>query len=177
MASTSGRNARWRVTRAGRAAGHCAGAPTGHSAAKPRTQEPPMTEDLPARIARLERRVEIEDLVARYTLHAAAADAEPLAATFAPDGTFHSSTGVIQGRPALVAFFREVLWPGATVPIAGPLHLTFDSPTTGRLRCLMATNFHNDRQGGFCGFYDDDLVKIGDEWLFASRKFTFYHRA
>jgi hypothetical protein len=41
----------------------------------------------------------------------------------------------------------------------------------------MATTFYDGRPGGFCGHYDDELVKQDGEWRFASRNYTFYHQA
>lgn len=136
-----------------------------------------MQEDLSQRIARLEDRAAIEELVALYTLHAAAADAGKLARLFTEEGIFHAVAGdAPQGHDALTAYFRKSLAPGKTVPIAGQLHVELDGDKA-RLKCLMATTFFDGRQGGFCGHYDDELRKVDGAWKFASRKYTFYHFA
>jgi hypothetical protein len=136
-----------------------------------------MDEELSRRIAMLEDRAAIDDLVARYTLYAAAGMAAELAALFAEDGVFHAHFGPVRGRAALTEFFSQSLTPGKTVPIAGPLHLRFENGEQARLQCLMTTTFYDGRAGGFCGHYDDELVKQDGEWRFASRNYTFYHQA
>ena len=134
-----------------------------------------MSEDLASRVARLEARAEIEELVARYTLHAAAAEVEALAGLFTVDGVFHARSGSVRGQAPLVEFFARSLNPGTTVPIAGQIHVRFASAERATLKCLMATTFSDGKPGGFCGHYDDELEREGGEWKFASRNFTFYH--
>jgi hypothetical protein len=136
-----------------------------------------MSDELSQRMTRLEDRAAIEDLVARYTLYAAAGRATELAALFAEDGVFHAHSGAIRGHAALCEFFAASLVPGKTVPIAGPLHVRFEDGGRARLQCLMATTFYDGRAGGFCGHYDDELVKRDGEWRFVSRNYTFYHQA
>lgn len=136
-----------------------------------------MTDDVTARLARLEARAEIADLVARYTLHAAAGEAVELASLFTKDGAFRSASGEIRGRDALANSLSGSLTPGKTVPIAGQLHITFDGEDRARLKCLMASTFHGGKPGGFCGHYNDELAKEDGEWRFVSRTFTHYHEA
>ena len=135
-----------------------------------------MTEDLAARIAMLEDRVAIEELVAVYTLHAAAAEVEKLVDLFTEDGVFHAHSGAVRGRDELTRFFANALVPGKTVPIVGQMHMKIEGDMAW-LKCLMATTFHEGRPGGFCGYYDDELRRAGGGWKFASRNFRFYHQA
>lgn len=90
---------------------------------------------------------------------------------------FHAHTGAVQGRDALVAIFSNSLGPSKTVPIAGQLNVRFDGSARAQLKCLMARTFYDGRPGGFFGYHDDELTKVGEEWKFASRNYTFYHRA
>lgn len=136
-----------------------------------------MTDDLAARITRLEDRTAIEELTARYTLHAAACEADRLAGLFTDDGLFLVRSGAIRGRAELEDYFGQSLPVARPTPIVGQIHVTFDSPVRARLQCLMASTFAHGQPGGFCGHYDDEVAKVDGQWLFAIRRFVHYQTA
>lgn len=134
-----------------------------------------MSEDLATRIARLEDRAAIEELVAQYAIHAAAAECEAMAALFTEDGVFDGNSGRVQGRENLVKHWTSEMAPGRTIPITGQIHISVDG-NEADLQVLMATTFFDGKPGGFCGIYNDRLRKVEGAWKFACRHYRFYHK-
>jgi ketosteroid isomerase-like protein len=132
------------------------------------------TTDLAARLAALEDRAAIADLVAAYALHAAAAEYDALADLFTVDGIFQAVGNPVAGREVLRGFFSKSLIPGKAVPIIGGLLVEVDGDDA-TAACLMATTYHEGKAGGFCGRYDDRIRREDGRWKFASRRYSFYH--
>jgi hypothetical protein len=124
----------------------------------------------------------IEDLQARYLFALDFHDAGLYVSTFTPDGILDYGSGEVQGREAIAEVITGM--PGATPsddglrPAAGRHHisnivLTIDGDrATGRAYWFHTGNDNPERRaalGGF-GHYEDDLVKVNGEWLFARRK-------
>jgi uncharacterized protein (TIGR02246 family) len=134
-----------------------------------------------------EDRARIEDLQARYLFAFDFGDAEGYANTFAPDGILNYGAGESKGREAIAAFIssgRERTAEARANPPAG------ERPSIGRhiINNIVVTiapdgmtarsqaywtHMTSDATGygtvDFFGHYEDQLVKIDGEWLFARR--------
>lgn len=130
--------------------------------------------DVAARLRALEDRAAITNLVSAYALAAAAADNDAMAELFTADGSFQTRGDPVAGREVLRAFFARALTPGKTVPIVGNLHIRLDGDEA-HVSSLMATTWHDGKVGGFCGRYDDVVVREEGAWKFRSRRYGFYH--
>ena len=119
----------------------------------------------------VEERMAILDLCSRYNYYVDTDAAEQWADTFTSDGVFDGPAGHAQGREALIAFCHDLAqqFPGA-------LHMTdnhlFEETDQGVLhRCFLS--FQVPNEGGtdvlLLG-YEDDVVKVDGEWLFAERR-------
>jgi len=123
-------------------------------------------------------RAQIEDLMARYLFAIDYSDWDAYVATFAPDGELTFASGTSKGRVAIkaaVTKFAEGI---------GKFYHTADGKAA-KLRHIILQGNHawarsqwlemaNHGEGdqpkiGTYGLYEDEMVKVKGEWLFAKR--------
>lgn len=128
-------------------------------------------------------RAKIEDLQARYLFAFDWNDAEAYANTFTEDGVLNFGWGEIKGRQAIRDFIDP---PGEQAP--EPATPEGERPRVGRhIISNIVVDIDGDRATGraywthmttdatgygtvdFFGHYEDEMVKVNGEWLFASR--------
>ena len=124
------------------------------------------------RVARLEDRAELEDLVARYFLAADGDDIDTLAALFAPDARF-SISGAVGGatREAVVNFLvASRTQMGLTLHTPNSMLFTFDGP--GRARGLIGAHlqlaYGTETVFGAVR-YHDEYVRLDGRWRILAR--------
>jgi SnoaL-like domain len=128
-----------------------------------------------------EDRLAIRELLETYADAVTRRDAAAWGATWAEDGEWslpdYPEIGTTVGRPAIVAMWTEAMkgypgimfeaWPGS-IEIAGD---------RAAMRSYTAEVYDQD---GITmrdrGVYEDTCVKVGGQWLFASRSFRNIHR-
>jgi ketosteroid isomerase-like protein len=127
----------------------------------------PVSAQTAARYA--DERAQIEDLQARYLFALDFKDHDLYVTTFTPDGVLDVGNGEIVGREAIKAAVANM--PGGRHHIANVVLRIDGDRATGR-----SSWFHTGKNadgamtiGGF-GHYEDDLVKVDGEWLFAKRR-------
>jgi uncharacterized protein (TIGR02246 family) len=127
--------------------------------------------DLTDRIARLEARLELQELVARYCHCVDAGDAERLAELFTPDCSFLFPEGLVEGREAVLTFLTERLrrydftlhYPHSVV-----LDLVGPDDATGIV--VQHGEHARDRTCSLGAFrYDDVYTRASGRWRFARR--------
>jgi len=128
----------------------------------------------------------IEDLQARYLFAFDFGDPEGYAGTFAPDGILDFGWGEIKGRDAIAKFIVDgrkrteearAKTPAGQRPNVGR-HIISNMviKVDGNKARAQAYWSHMtsgpDGRGGvdFFGHYEDELVKVNGEWLFARRR-------
>jgi hypothetical protein len=128
----------------------------------------------------------IEDLQARYLFAFDFGDPEGYANTFAPDGILDFGWGEIKGREAIAKFIedgrkrteeaRAKTPPGQRPSIGRHIINNIVVKVDGNKARGVAYWSHMtsgpDGRGGvdFFGHYEDDMVKVNGEWLFARRR-------
>jgi len=127
----------------------------------------------------------IEDLQARYLFAFDFGDAEGYANTFAPDGILDFGQGEIKGRTAIAKFIEDghqrtldarAKTPEGERPRIGR-HIINNIIVTvnGRKARGLAywTHMTSDKTGNgtvdFFGHYEDEMIKVKGQWLFARR--------
>ena len=112
----------------------------------------------------------IMDLSARYCHATDSHNAEAWADTFTADGAIEAPQGTSQGREALIQFSQGVNTGMPTVRhhvsnlvICGE----GDSATMSSYLNLINTD---GNATVFTAIYEDEIVRVGDEWKFARRK-------
>lgn len=132
-----------------------------------------MTEPgLEARIARLEARAQIHDLLVRYTLHIDDHEFDALGALFAPTALFGSPGSTHVGREAIVANYRRLgdVYPITLHEARGSL-VEFDDDEHASGRVIGFSEQANDQHTVITSFrYRDKYVRLDGQWLFASRE-------
>jgi hypothetical protein len=116
-----------------------------------------------------EERALIENLQARYLFALDFKDHDLYVTTFTTDGVLDVGNGAIVGREAIKAAVANM--PGGRHHITNlVLHIDGDR-ATGRAAWMHTGKNAEGRMtiGGF-GHYEDDLVKVDGEWLFARRR-------
>ena len=131
-----------------------------------------------------EDRAEIEDLMARYLFAIDYSDWDAYVATFAPDGELTFASGTSKGRDAIraaVTKFSEGIgrfYHTADGKPAKLRHIILQSVIRvegnrawARTQWLeMANHGEGDQPKiGTYGVYEDEVVKMGGQWLFAKR--------
>jgi len=138
-------------------------------------------DDLAARVARLEDRAEIRELVARYGFVVDDRDIEGLAGLFTPDGCFRSRDGVIDahGREAVIETFH-----GRYAALGLSLHVThdhlvrFDEEDPDRASGLLSSHAEVHRNGRTMVAalrYEDRYRRHEGRWRFADRLLSFMY--
>lgn len=136
---------------------------------------------LAARIARLEDREEIRELVARYGFVVDDRDIDGLAELFTPDGCFRSRDGVIDahGLPAVIETFH-----GRYAALTLSLHVThdhvirFDEDDPDLARGLLSSHAEVHRNGRTMVAalrYEDLYRRHAGHWRFADRLLSFLY--
>ncbi len=129
----------------------------------------------------------IEDLQARYLFAFDFGDAENYAGTFAEDGILNYGGGEIKGRKAIASFIadgskrqaeaRAKLQPGEHLlngrHIISNIVIRIDSSGNQARAMAYWTHMTSTATGrgtvDFWGHYEDELVKVNGQWLFARR--------
>lgn len=137
--------------------------------------------ELERRIARLEARAELSELVTRYAIACDEHDIAKLASLFTVDAVFDSPNGLMQatGRQAIVDMFCQVL---AT---RGPGYhwthdhlLRFDGDDEDTISGLLLSHAETSREGshGISAMkYDDVYRREEGQWRFARRSISFLY--
>jgi SnoaL-like protein len=131
-------------------------------------------------------RARIEDLQARYLFAFDFGDPEGYAATFTPDGILDFGWGEIKGREAIAKFIADgrqrteearARTPAGQRPSVGRhiinnIVVKVDGKKAHGLAYWSHMTSGPDGRGGvdFFGHYEDDMVKVNGEWLFARRR-------
>lgn len=137
--------------------------------------------ELTIRVARLEARTEISDLVSRYTVACDEHDIGHLKALFTHDAIFDSPNGTMcaEGRDAIIDMFCKVL------AIRGPgYHWTHDhiirfdqgSETEASGQIFSHAETTPDGKHSFAAMRYNDLYRVEDgAWRFARRIISFFY--
>lgn len=127
---------------------------------------------LAARVARLEARAEIQDLLVRYTFLIDDHEFEALGELFAPDARFGSPGSSHVGRDDIVANYRRL---GELYPIT--LHeargnvIEFRDEEHASGRVVGFSEQANAQHTVITSFrYDDEYVRLDGRWYFAVRE-------
>ncbi len=128
----------------------------------------------------------IEDLQARYLFAFDFGDPEGYAGTFAPDGILDFGWGEITGREAIAKFIADgrkrteearAKTPAGQRPSVGRhiisnIVIKIDGNKARGVAYWSHMTSGPDGRGGvdFFGHYEDELVKVNGEWLFARRR-------
>ena len=129
-------------------------------------------EDLERRIARLEARAEIAELLARYAFLIDDHEFDALGELFTPDARFGSPGSTHTGRAAIVANYRAVgdLYP-ITLHEARGFVLDFTDDDYARGQVTGFSEQASARHTVITSFrYDDEYVRLDGRWRFASRQ-------
>ena len=127
---------------------------------------------LAERIARLEARAEIQELLVRYTFLIDDHEFEALGALFAPHARFGSPGRMQTGRAAIVANYRKLgeLYP-VTLHEARGTVIEFADPDHATGRVVGFSEQANDRHTVITSFrYHDEYVRLEGRWHFAARE-------
>lgn len=128
----------------------------------------------------------IEDLQARYLFAFDFGDAQGYANTFAPDGILDFGQGEVKGREAIAKFISDgrkrqeearANTPAGERPRVGRhiINNTVVKVDGDKARSVSYWTHMTSGPTGygtvdFFGHYEDDLVKVNGEWLFARRR-------
>ena len=116
-----------------------------------------------------EERALIENLQARYLFALDFKDHDLYVTTFTPDGILDVGNGAVVGREAIKAAVASM--PGGRHHITNLVLRIEGDRATARAGWMHTGKNAEGRMtiGGF-GHYEDDLVKVNGEWLFAKRR-------
>jgi hypothetical protein len=116
-----------------------------------------------------EERALIENVQARYLFALDFKDHDLYVTTFTPDGILDVGNGAVVGREAIKAAVANM--PGGRHHITNLVLRIDGDRATGRAAWMHTGKNAEGRMtiGGF-GHYEDDLVKVDGEWLFARRR-------
>ena len=128
----------------------------------------------------------IEDLQARYMFAFDYGDPEGYAGTFAPDGVLDYGVGEIKGRKAIAEFIAagrkrteeaRAKTPAGQQPSVGRhiinnMSIEIDGKKARGVAYWTHMTSGADGRGSvdFFGHYEDEMVKVKGEWLFARRR-------
>jgi hypothetical protein len=131
-------------------------------------------------------RAEIENLQARYLFALDWQDAAAYAGTFAEDGVLDWARGIVKGRQAIrdeMETLKKAMFTNQAPAASGPpvrlrhyisnLVLKVDGDrATGKAYWHEIRNDGPERSIRIIGYghYDDELVRVNGEWLFAFRR-------
>jgi hypothetical protein len=123
----------------------------------------------PQKLSYAEERALIENLQARYLFALDFKDHDLYVTTFTPNGILDVGNGAAVGREAIKAAVANM--PGGRHHITNLVLRIDGDHATGRAAWMHTGKDAEGRMtiGGY-GHYEDDLVKVDGEWLFARRR-------
>lgn len=134
-------------------------------------------ETLETKVRELADREAIRDLPVRYCHYVWTNDVEGLVGLFAEDGSITTSDPELpraRGRLELRGMYRRALGELTPLPFIHNHVVTLEEPGRARGTCYVEVRGVRSGQAWIAtGFYDDEYVKVGDDWKFLSRKLTF----
>lgn len=124
--------------------------------------------DMAERLATLEDRESIKELLALYAFHVAYEDARAATELFTEDGVFTSAAGTAI-RSELEAYLEGRLALGHRVPLVQNHVIEIDGDDAV-VRSFMFAPWGPD--GAICGAYRDVVRRTAQGWRFVERNFT-----
>lgn len=131
-----------------------------------------MTDPIEARIARLEARAEIQELLVRYTFLIDDHEFDALGELFVADARFGSPGGSHSGRENIVANYRRLgeLYPITLHEVRGAV-LEFSSEDRATGQVLGYSEQANQQHTVVTSFrYADEYARVDGRWRFAVRE-------
>lgn len=131
-----------------------------------------MDDDLARRVARLESRIELDELITRYSIAVDDRDLDTVADLFASDAWFDSVGGRTTGRAALVEYYAGRLERyGPTYHIPHTQVVEFDGDDTAHGVVLAHAELSIDGETFVIAMrYYDEYVREDGRWRFRSRR-------
>lgn len=130
-----------------------------------------MTDDLAARVSRLESRIELDELITRYSIAVDDRDLEALAELFTSDAWFDSVGGRTTGREALVSYYAGRLERyGPTYHVPHTQVVEFDGDERAHGVVLAHAELAIDGEAFAVAMrYYDEYAREDGRWRFRSR--------
>ncbi|WP_159081682.1 nuclear transport factor 2 family protein [Nocardioides sediminis] len=137
-------------------------------------------DDLTRRIRRLEDRVAINELLVRYSIACDVRDFEALGDCFSDDGSFEAVAGKVEGREALVDYYRgRFKLYGPTVHIPEANTIDFDDEDDDRATGTVIARSEIMMDGAFlvsAHYYRDEYARCADgAWRLRTRDNEFIY--
>ena len=133
-----------------------------------------MSAELDARLTRIEDRIAISELRARYAFLVDAGRGAEAVDLFTDDGEFHGPAVSYRGREEQLRHYAEhrlsAMWHFNT----NEINRIDGATAAGECYCYMPCVLEGESYVCACR-YDDELVKVGGDWRFTSRRVTFFY--
>lgn len=131
---------------------------------------------------RLEDRAAIDDLLTRYSIACDLRDFESLADCFTEDGSFEAVAGKVEGRQALVDYYKgRFRQYGPTFHVPHRVLITWDQQDDDRATGVVLAHSEIMMSGGLLvsgHHYIDEYKRVGSSsWRLASRDNQFFYGA
>lgn len=136
-----------------------------------------MNGDLKRRLRRVEDRIELSDLVARYGVAVDDRDYDGLAGLYARDCVFEHATGRSEGRDAVIAYYRErgdYFGPTYHIPHSQTVEFQSDDEATGVVAAHAELTI-DGRAFVVAIRYSDRYVREDGTWRFRERATRFLY--
>ena len=133
--------------------------------------------DIEQRLRRVEDRIELRDLVARYCLATDDRDYDTLAEVYAADAVYTGPSGRCEGRDAVIAYVRQAMdGYGGSVHTAHHQLVDFDDDdhATGVVTAHVEMGIGDETRFGAMR-YRDRYARIDGRWRIAERTLDFVH--
>lgn len=132
--------------------------------------------------SRLEDRAAIEDLLTRYSIACDLRDFEALADCFTDDGSFEAVAGKVQGRQALIDYYKgRFRQYGPTFHVPHRVLITWHESDEDRASGVVLAHSEIMMPGGLLvsgHHYIDEYQRVGTcDWRLASRDNQFFYGA
>lgn len=129
-------------------------------------------DSIDARVAALEDRDAIRELIAQYSLCVMEGDGDAAADLYTEDGSFIVESGSFQGREAIRAMYRRTFGPRKSIPTTNDHIIKLDGDDA-TATCVMHSPWRDGRAGGYVGRYTDAFRRVDGKWFFSERRFVF----
>lgn len=133
-----------------------------------------MNETLEARIERIEDRIAISELRARYSFLVDQGEGHVAVKLFTEEGEFHGPIKSYRGHKEQLTHYDEHVLSGMWHFNTNEIIRIEGNTASGECYCFMPCSFENESYVCACR-YDDLLAKQDGVWKFTSRTVTFFY--